>query len=77
MVSCREVAEELSNLLDNEIDPVLRAEIVEHVRHCRRCSVLLDSTRKVIYVAGDDRIFELPAGYSERLHDLLDRKLSE
>ena len=77
MVTCEEVRKELSNFLDGEIDPQLRAQILQHLRHCRRCSVLADSIRKVIYIVGDDRIFEVPVGYSERLHSFLDQHLAE
>lgn len=77
MVTCEQVVSEVSRFLDNEVDPALRTEIVEHLRGCHRCSVLVDTTRKVIYVAGDDRVFELPIGYSERLHDIIDKRLTE
>ena len=77
MVTCEQVLKEVSNFLDDDVAPELRAEIIEHLRHCHRCSVLVDSTRKVIYVAGDERVFELPVGYSKRLHDLIDKELSK
>ena len=75
MVTCAEVVKELSNYIDDDIDPKLRAEIENHLRGCRRCSVLLDSTRKTLRIVGDDRVFEVPVGYSERLHNFLAKKL--
>jgi len=75
MVSCNDVLRELSNLIEGELDPGLRAEIEEHLARCRRCSVLLDSTRKMLYIVGDERVFEIPVGYSERLHRLLNDRL--
>ena len=75
MVSCKKVVAELSNYLDESIDGKLKAEIAHHLRHCRRCSVLLDSARKVLVISGDDRTFEVPVGYSERLHRYLSEKL--
>jgi hypothetical protein len=77
MVTCEQVLKEVSNFLDDDVDSGLRAEIIEHLRGCHRCSVLVDTTRKVIYLAGDDRIFQLPIGYSKRLHDLIDKQLSK
>lgn len=77
MVTCEQVAKEVSNFLDDDVAAELRAEIIDHLRRCRRCSVLVDSTRKVIYVAGDERVFELPVGYSKRLHELIDKELSK
>jgi sigma54-dependent transcription regulator len=75
MVSCKKVIAELSNYLADAVDPKLRMEIEDHLRHCRRCSTLLDSTRKVLLISGDERTFEVPLGYSERLHRYLDGKL--
>jgi hypothetical protein len=34
---------------------------------------LLDSTRKILRICGDDRVFEVPVGYSRRVHEFLDR----
>ncbi len=75
MVTCAQVLKELSNYIDEDIDPRLRAEIEEHLRGCHRCSILLDSTRKTLRIVGDDRVFEVPAGYSERLHQFLTNNL--
>lgn len=76
MVSCKKVITELSNFLDESVDPKLRAEIEGHLRRCRRCSTLLDSARKVLIISGDERTFEVPIGYSDRLHKYLAAKLS-
>lgn len=75
MVSCHEVLENLSSFIDQEVDQGLRAEIEAHLRMCHRCAVLHDSLRKVIIIAADERTFEVPVGYSERLHEFLDRHL--
>ena len=77
MVTCEQVRKELSNFLDDDVAPQLRAEIEEHLRHCHRCSVLADTTRKVLLIVGDDRVFEIPMGYSERLHRFLDQHLAK
>lgn len=76
MVSCKEVLDQLSNYIDDEdIDPLLREEIAAHLSMCHRCSVLHDSLRKVLVIVADERTFEIPAGYSERLHAFLDQQL--
>lgn len=75
MVTCAQVLKELSNYIDEDVDPKLRAEIEEHLRGCRRCSVLVDSTRKTLRIVGDDRVFEVPVGYSDRLHQFLTNRL--
>lgn len=75
MVSCEHVLNELSNFIDGDIDPGLRAEIEIHLKMCRRCSVLQDSLRKMLVIVADERTFEIPIGYSERLHAHIDRQI--
>jgi predicted anti-sigma-YlaC factor YlaD len=77
MVTCEQVLKEISNFLDGDVDPRLRAEIEEHLRQCHRCTVLVNSTKKLLYIVGDDRVFEFPVGYSERLHRFLDQHLQK
>jgi predicted anti-sigma-YlaC factor YlaD len=75
MVSCEYVLNNLSNFIDYEIDGSQRAEIEDHLRMCRRCSVLHDSLRKVLIIASDEQTFEVPTGFSERLHVFLNKTL--
>jgi predicted anti-sigma-YlaC factor YlaD len=75
MVTCEQVRQELSNFIDREVDAALRAEIEAHLAMCHRCSVLHDTLRKVLVIVADERVFEIPVGYSERLHDILNRHL--
>ena len=75
MVNCEHVLEQLSNFIEGEIEPALRAEIEAHLKMCRRCSVVHDSLRKLLVIVADERTFEIPAGYSERLHTFIDQHL--
>lgn len=75
MVSCETVLEHLSDFIDDDVSPGLRADIEAHLRMCHRCSVLHDSLRKVLVIVADERTFEIPVGYSERLHAFLDQHL--
>jgi RNA polymerase sigma-70 factor, ECF subfamily len=59
-ISCRHVTRQLSAYIDNQLTPELRAKIDEHLRLCDRCSIVLDTTRKLLYVAGDEKVFEVP-----------------
>jgi hypothetical protein len=41
-----------------------------------RCiAAILDSTRNIIILTADERVFELPVGFSERLHARIDLEL--
>src|SRR5437870_8810544 len=72
VVSCEEVWREISNYLEGEVDPCLRAAIQEHFRGCKHCTAVLDGTRNVIELYGDERMFEVPLGFSQRLHRRLE-----
>jgi len=74
-IDCKHVWEHLSAYIDGSVDVVLRAEIDHHLEHCEICSAVLDSTRNVVILMADERVFEIPAGYSERLHRRLDAVL--
>jgi predicted anti-sigma-YlaC factor YlaD len=74
-IDCQEAWKALSAYLDGYIDPVLRAQIERHVQFCEVCSAVLDSTRNILYLTADDRVFELPGNFSERLHARIDEVL--
>ena len=76
-IDCRHVWEHISAYIDNDVDRVLRAEIDRHLETCEICSAVLDSTRNVVVLIADDRVFELPTGFSERLHARIDKALEE
>ncbi len=77
MVSCKKLARSLSAYMDGDLEHELCCELERHLSLCRRCSVLLDSVRKVLIVSGDERTFELPLGYEARLHAFLDSRMFE
>jgi anti-sigma factor RsiW len=76
-IDCRHVWEHISAYIDGDVDASLRAEIDRHLEHCEICSAVMDSTRNIVVLIADDRIFEIPAGYSERLHRRLDAMLQD
>jgi hypothetical protein len=67
VVQCAEVWREISNYLDGEVDPGLRAAMEEHFRGCKHCTAVLDGARNVIQLYGDERMLEVPLGFSQRL----------
>ena len=67
-VSCHEIWREISNYLDNDVDPRLRERMEQHFANCRHCAALLDSTHNVLVLIGDNRAFALPADFSQRLY---------
>jgi predicted anti-sigma-YlaC factor YlaD len=76
MVSCKTIVANLSEYLDGDATIEMRQKIERHLRGCRRCSAVYDSTRKMLVITGDERVFEIPTGFSERLHDFLNEVIS-
>jgi hypothetical protein len=70
-VDCELVWREISNYLEGEVDSTLRAGIEEHFRTCKRCTSVLEGTRNVIRLYGDERMMEAPAGFGQRLEKRL------
>jgi hypothetical protein len=75
VVSCEEVWREVSNYLDGEVEPGLRVAMQEHIRGCKRCTAVVDGTRNVLQLYGDERMLEVPLGFSHRLHRRLDENM--
>jgi Putative zinc-finger len=76
VVHCAEVWQEVSNYLDGELDPGLRTAMEEHFRGCKHCTTVLDGARNVIQLYGDERMLEVPLGFSQRLHRKLEAGMS-
>lgn len=74
-IDCKHVWQYISAYIDSEVDAELRAEIDRHLDTCEICSAVLDSTRNIVVLMADDRVFELPTGFSQRLHARLDKEL--
>jgi RNA polymerase sigma-70 factor, ECF subfamily len=72
-ISCRHVTRQLSAYIDGQLTPELREKIDEHLRLCDRCSIVLDTTRKLLYVAGDEKVFELPFESSADFTEVADQ----
>lgn len=76
-IDCKHVWEHISAYIDGEVNAELRAEIDRHLETCEICSAVLDSTRNVVVLVADNRVFELPSGFSHRLHERLAREMEQ
>lgn len=76
-IDCKHVWQYISPYIEGDVDPALRAEIDKHLETCEVCSAVLDSTRNVVILIADDRVFELPTGFSKRLHDRIDQEIAK
>jgi hypothetical protein len=72
-MTCQEVQRELSNYLDRELPAEVCAGMQDHFRTCERCAALLQDMRDIVLALGDERLVDVPPGYSTRLY----RKLKD
>lgn len=75
VLDCKEVRREISNYLDNDISPEMRAALDAHLAQCRHCTAILDGTHNVLILVADERAFPMPAGFSTRWRERLRKEL--
>ncbi len=75
VLECKHVWDYISGYLDNSLSRETRELVQKHLENCEICSAILDSTRNIVVLTADDRVFELPMGFSERLHAKLEKEI--
>lgn len=76
VLECKHVWDYISGYLDDTLSQETKELVQRHLDHCEICSAIFDSTRNIIVLMADDRVFELPVGFSERLHARLEREIN-
>jgi anti-sigma factor RsiW len=76
VLNCKHVWDCISGYLDDTLPEEMRNHVQRHLDHCEICSAILDSARNILILTAGDLIFELPAGFSERLHARLDLEIT-
>jgi anti-sigma factor RsiW len=75
VIECKHVWEHISGYLDGTLSPEVLEQVQKHLEHCEICSAILDSTRNILILTADERVFELPLGFSDRLHARLEGEI--
>jgi predicted anti-sigma-YlaC factor YlaD len=70
-ISCEHVWREISNLIDNDVDPQLRARMEEHFKGCAHCKAIYDGTSNTVKLIADKQAFEVPTRFSKNLYTKL------
>ena len=70
-ISCEDAWRDISDYIDEDLNPIQRATLDQHFAECLHCSALLDSMRNVIALYRDERVLAPPNGFHERLHKRL------
>ncbi|MGH9756967.1 MAG: anti-sigma factor family protein [Candidatus Acidiferrales bacterium] len=74
-MNCKTIVLELENYLDQELDPALRADIEMHLEKCKKCRLIVDTTKKTIEIYCNAEPAPLPEDTRNRLHDALVKRL--
>jgi len=75
VIDCKHVWTHISDYLDGTLAPEVLEQVQKHLEHCEICSAILDSTRNILILTADERVFELPLGFSQRLHARLEEEI--
>ncbi len=70
-IECYQVRRELSDYLEDDLTPQLRLQVADHLQGCSHCRAVYDGLRNVVWSLGDDKVIELPEGFSQRLYKRL------
>ncbi len=54
-------------MIDGTLEPAMRQRMELHFKHCAHCKAVYDGTRNAVRLIGDDHVFDLPPGFSDRL----------
>jgi hypothetical protein len=77
MFNCEQVWREISNYIDGDVDAAVRSTMEQHFRTCKKCASVLAGTQNVVQLYGDERMLEVPAGFSLRLEQRLEQRLKK
>jgi RNA polymerase sigma-70 factor (ECF subfamily) len=73
-MKCPELLRALNEYIEGEIDPAVCEELEKHLAGCNPCKVVIDNIRKTISLYKNDKVYELPLDFKQRLHQALKDK---
>jgi predicted anti-sigma-YlaC factor YlaD len=69
---CQEFLSQISDYLDNNIDPLTCAELEKHLVDCPNCRVFVDTLKKTVYLYQQrEADINIPSEVRERLFKVL------
>ena len=73
MLTCKQFLHELSDYLDDKLDPEVRAELQKHVEECPNCWVVCDTTEKTIKIYKGMEAHPIPEEIQTRFMQALEK----
>lgn len=75
ITNCSEVWREVSDYIDGELSPSLRASVDQHAAGCERCTSVLRGTQNIVELYRDPRMLPVPASIRAGLRAKLGARL--
>src|SRR5438309_10720061 len=76
MLTCKQFLSELSDYLDDTLDPTTKAELHRHVNECPNCWVVCNTTEKTVKVFKGCQPKAVPSDVESRLMAALERRIA-
>jgi anti-sigma factor RsiW len=67
-VTCETVWRQSSEYIDGTLDEGSRLALEQHIEVCRQCAAVTQGLRNIVVLYGDERMGDVPSGFTERLH---------
>ena len=75
MINCTDFMAEMGNYFDGEVAAEIRAQIENHLAHCRTCQIVCDSARKTVRILTDSGSFDLSEAASKPIAEKVMAKI--
>lgn len=73
-MKCQELLKLLNDYVDGDVDVPSCAEFEKHLKDCNPCRIVVDTMRQTITLYRGQEVYDIPAPFREKLHDVLRRK---
>jgi anti-sigma factor RsiW len=76
-MKCEELLAMLNEYVDGTIDPAVCKDFEQHMAGCNPCQVVVDNIRKTITLYKEEKPYQLPVAFRNRLHSVLRQHWNE
>ena len=76
MLTCKQFLQELSDYLEENVDPEVRARLEKHISECPNCYVICDTTKKTIRIYKGMDPHPIAPEVESRLMAALEKKMA-
>jgi hypothetical protein len=71
---CKKYLENMLGYIDGEIDESLCTDLMEHLKSCPNCRVMVDALKQTVVLCRDGKMEKLPPDIESRLNAVLKKK---